>query len=136
MTNFRADSITNSRPYKYHQVVLSKIKSSPLFLQQNMQWSRNMVYSHFTLCLRARDYLKRLSQHPWYILWMRVKGSHHYKVTALGSCVKWPLVNVKMDALNYHIMAWSLYIVFQLIPLQNQHKKPQLNFNQSINLVW
>jgi hypothetical protein len=40
---------------------------------------------HFTLCLRARDYIKRLSQHPWYGLWMRVKGPHHYKVTALGS---------------------------------------------------
>ena len=33
---------------------------------------------------------KRLSQHPWYGLWMRVKGPHHYKVTTLGSCVKWP----------------------------------------------
>ena len=45
-----------------------------------MQWSHNMVHSHFTLGLRARDYIKRLSQHPWYGLWMRVKGSHHYKV--------------------------------------------------------
>ena len=55
-----------------------------------MQWSRNMVHSHFTLCLRARDYIQRLSQHPWYGLWMRVKDPHHYKVMALGSCVKWP----------------------------------------------
>ena len=63
----------------------------PLFFrQQNMQWARNMVHSHFTLCLRFRDYLKRLSQHPWYGLWMRVKGPHHYKVTTLGLCVKWP----------------------------------------------
>ena len=46
----------------------------------------------FTLCLRASDYMKELSQHPWsYGLWMRVKGPHHYKVAALGSCVKWPL---------------------------------------------
>ena len=61
----------------------------PLFFrQQNMQWSRNMVHSHFTLCLRFRDYLKRLSQHPCYSLWMRVNGPPHYKVTALGSCVK------------------------------------------------
>ena len=44
----------------------------------------NMVHSHFTLCLRVREYLKRLSQHPWYGLWMRVKGPHHYKVTALA----------------------------------------------------
>ena len=56
-----------------------------------MQWSHNMVHSHFTLCLRDQDYIKWLSQHPWYNLWMRVKGPHHYKVTALGSCVKWPL---------------------------------------------
>ena len=28
---------------------------------------------------------------------MRVKGPHHYKVTALGSCVKWP-----RDNLNIH----------------------------------
>jgi hypothetical protein len=61
------------------------------FSQQNIQWSYNMVHSHFTLCLRARDYIKRLSQHPWYALWMRVKGPRHYKVTTLGSCVKWPL---------------------------------------------
>ena len=70
------------------------IKPNPrlLFRQQSMQWSHNMVHSHFTLCLRVRDYLKQLSQHPWYYgLWMRVKGPHHYKVTALGSCVKWPL---------------------------------------------
>jgi hypothetical protein len=40
--------------------------------------------------LRACDYIKWLSQHPWYGLWMRVKGPDHYKVTALGSCVKWP----------------------------------------------
>jgi hypothetical protein len=62
------------------------------FHQQDMQLSHKMVHSHFTVCLRARDYIKRLSQHPWYGLWMRVKGPHHYKVTALGSCVKWPLV--------------------------------------------
>jgi hypothetical protein len=31
---------------------------------------------------------------------MRVKGPHHYKVTALGSCVKWPLVS-KMILLSY-----------------------------------
>ena len=70
------------------------IKPNPplFFRQQNMQWSRNMVHSHFTLCLRAQDYITWLSQHPWYGLWMRVKGPHHYKVMALGSCVKWPLV--------------------------------------------
>ena len=54
-----------------------------------------MVHSHFTLCLRIRDYIKRLSQHPWYGLWMRVKGPHHYKVMALGLCVKWPLTHKK-----------------------------------------
>jgi hypothetical protein len=25
---------------------------------------------------------------------MGVKGPHHYKVTALGSCVKWPLISL------------------------------------------
>jgi hypothetical protein len=68
------------------------IKPNPplFFRQHNMQWSRNMVHSHFTLCLRAREYIKWLFQHPWYGLWMRVKGPHHYKVTAPGSCVKYP----------------------------------------------
>jgi hypothetical protein len=55
------------------------------FRQQNMLWSCNMVHSHFTLCLRACDYIKWLPQHPWHSLWMRVKGPHHYKLT-----VKWP----------------------------------------------
>ena len=37
----------------------------PLFFrQQNMRWSRNMVHSHFTLCLRLCDYLKRLFPTP------------------------------------------------------------------------
>ena len=68
------------------------MKSTPFFCQPNMRWSHNMIHSHFTLYLRAHDYKKRLSQHPWYGLWMRVKALHHYKVTALGSSVKWPLL--------------------------------------------
>ena len=78
------------------------IKPNPplFFHQQNMQWSHNMVHSRFTLCLRAQDYIKWLSQHPWYGLWMRVKGLHHYKVTALGSCVKWPLVLSKTSRIG------------------------------------
>ena len=37
----------------------------PLFSRhQNMQWSRNMVHSRFTLCSRVHDYIKWLSQHP------------------------------------------------------------------------
>ena len=88
-----------------------------------MQWSCNMIHSHFTLCLRICDYLKRLSQHPWYGLWMRVKGLHHYKVTALGSCVKWPLHshtslslerNVKQtwtsSAFSTNESAWSVMV--------------------------
>ena len=71
----------------------SSLKPNPtlFFHQQHVQWSRNMAHSHFTQCLRVRDSLKRLSQHPWDGLWMRVKGPHHYTVTALGSRVKWPL---------------------------------------------
>ena len=61
-----------------------------VFRQHNMQWSRNTVHSHFTLCLRTHDYIKQLSQHPWYGLWTRVEDPHHYMITALGSCVKWP----------------------------------------------
>ena len=69
-----------------------------IFRELNRQWSSNMVHSHFTLCLRTLDYKKRLSQHPWYYgLWMRAKGPRHYKVTALDSCVKWPL-----EPLFYH----------------------------------
>src|ERR1700737_1213861 len=56
-----------------------------------MQRSLNMVHSHFTLCLRTRPHTKWAAQHPWYGLWMKVKGPHHFMVTALGSCVKWPL---------------------------------------------
>ena len=52
--------------------------------------SRFLRPVHFTLCLRVHECLKRLSQHSWYGLWMRVKGPHHHKVKALGSCVKWP----------------------------------------------
>ena len=68
------------------------MKSTPFFCQPNMRWSHNMIHSHFTLYLRANDYIKRLSQHPWYGLWMRVKALHHYKVTTLSSSVKWPLL--------------------------------------------
>jgi hypothetical protein len=50
-----------------------------------------MVHSHFTLCLRTRPQTKWVAQHPWYGLWMIIKGPHHFMVTALGSCVKWPL---------------------------------------------
>ena len=78
----------------------------PLFFrQQNMQWSRNMVHSHFTLCLRVWDYVKRLPQHPWHGLWIRVKGPHHYKVTALGSCVKWPLFSYMIWALSHKALS-------------------------------
>ena len=92
-------SMTNSKIDKHHQVILLNWKSSRhIILNQILPSFRptkyaihNMVHSHFTLCLRAHDYIKHLSQHPWYGLWMRVKGPHHYKVTVLGSCVKWPL---------------------------------------------
>jgi hypothetical protein len=97
MKHFTIDSKTD----KHHQMILSnwwnlrhiilKQTFPSFFRQQNMQWSCNMVYSHFTLSLRTRDYIEWISQHPWYGLWMRVKGPHHYKVTALGSCMKWPL---------------------------------------------
>ena len=97
------------------------IKPNPplFFLQQNMQWFRNMVHSHFTLCLRACDYIKQLSQHPWYGLWMRVKGPHHYKVTALGSCVKWPLIaytsqNEAFDIKWLWKIPWKYYFITHL----------------------
>ena len=57
-----------------------------------MQWSRIMVHPHFTLSLRTCDYMKRLSQHPWYGLQLRINGPHRYKVAALGSGLKWPRV--------------------------------------------
>ena len=71
------------------------IKPNPPLFSTNKIYSghAHMVHSHFTLCLRAHDYIKWLSQHPWYGLWMRVKGPHHYKVTTLGSCVKSPEIN-------------------------------------------
>ena len=80
----------------------------PLFLhQQNMQWCCNLIHSHFTLCLRACDYIKQLSQHPWYSFWMRVKNPHHCKVTALGSCVEWPLnTAVKLNVYTLHAAKW------------------------------
>jgi hypothetical protein len=33
----------------------------------------------------------------WYGLWMRVKDLHNYTVVAFDSCVKWPLVSIKLD---------------------------------------
>ena len=48
-----------------------------------------MVPQHGPLSLHTM--LRACDQLPGYGLWMRVKGPHHYKVTALGSCVKWPL---------------------------------------------
>ena len=75
-----------------------------------MQWSRNMVYSHFTLCLRAHDYIKRLSQHPWYGFWMRVKDPHHYKVTALDSCVKWPSYDHEMNTRIFTLIMSKIFI--------------------------
>ena len=78
----------------------------PLFFrQQNMHWSRNMVHSHFTLFLRVCNFIKQLYQIPWYGLGKRVMGPHHYKVTALGSCVKWPLVQSSM------VYYYALYLV-------------------------
>jgi hypothetical protein len=68
----------------------TKTKPSPLFPPTKHAMVLHMVHSHVTQCLRAHDYIKQLSQHPWYGLWMTVEGPHHYKVTALGSCVKWP----------------------------------------------
>ena len=75
-----------------------------------MQWSHNMIHSHFTLCLRARDYIKRLSQHPSYGLWMRVKGPHHYKVTALGSYVNsvtYFLESCRLQLLTAYFICYS-----------------------------
>ena len=93
----------------------------PLFFrQQNMQWSCNMVHSHFTLCLRARDYIKQHFQHPSYGLWMRVKDPHHYKVMdswllAHVWSVKCPLVACKIDigqcySYDSSIMCTSIHI--------------------------
>ena len=97
MENFKIDSRRDiqtppSKSFKLIEFETCYIEPNPplFFRQQYMQWSGNMVHSHFTLCLGARDYMKRLSQHPWYSLWMRIKGSHHYRVTTLSSCVKWP----------------------------------------------
>ena len=83
---FRAWQIsTYSRRNKHHQVILLNWYSlrhiivNQILLSfsrpQNMQWSHNMVHSHVTLCSKARDYIKWLSQHPRYGLWMRVQGS-------------------------------------------------------------
>ena len=100
MTNFKTyctekfiiNSMGHNNPLKLLEFGTCYIKPDPplLFHQQNMEWSRKMVHSYFTLCLRGPNYIKQLSQHPWYGLWMRVKGPHHYKVTALGFCVDGP----------------------------------------------
>ena len=81
-----------------------------------MQWSRNMVHSPFTRCLRVRDYLNRRSQHPWYVrpLDERVTGPHHYKVT--GS---WLVCEV---ALRCHAAAAAKWLGVP-VPLQHiSHK--------------
>ena len=78
-------------PNSWKRWVWHKLTNHDFFFGQRIcngpvTWS----ISHFTLCLRALDYITRLSQHPWYYgSWMRVKGPHHYKATALdSSCVK------------------------------------------------
>ena len=83
-----------SSPLKLVEFETYCIQPNPplFFRQQNMQWPRNMVHSHFTLWLRTLDYIEQLSQHTCYGLWMRVNGPHHYKVMAFGSCVKRPLL--------------------------------------------
>ena len=100
-TNCMAYSITSSRVYSKHIQISSSsslelvefetsyIKPNPPLVFSPLKYGLvpHMVHSHFTLCLRVHDYLERLSQHTWYNLWMRVKGPHHYKVAALGSCV-------------------------------------------------
>ena len=55
-------------------------------------------------------------QHPWYGLWMRVKGPHHYKVIALGSCVKWPWkhMTITLQALSSMERAEAVQVHFTL----------------------
>ena len=65
-----------------------------------MQWSLNMVHSHFPLCLRVGYHTKWLSHHPWYNLWIIAKAPHHFMVMALGSCRKWPPLLLPMYAEN------------------------------------
>jgi hypothetical protein len=60
---------------------------------------------------------KTAFQHPWYGLWTRVKGPpHHYKVAALGSCVKWPWepVTITLQTLLLVEKAEPVQVLFKL----------------------
>ena len=72
-----------------------------------MQWSCNMVHSHFTLCLKARDYIKRISQHPWYNLWMRVKGPS--PLQGYGSWVMCEVALIQLVWLSIPFMQIHIY---------------------------
>ena len=84
------------------------IKPNPplLFHQQNMQWSRNMVHPHFTLCLRFHDYLNGFPNTHGTAFGWESKGPHHYKVTALGSCVKW---SKECTSIDTHTLEVDMY---------------------------
>jgi hypothetical protein len=71
--------------------ILYQTKPSPLF--PPTKYAMVPQYGPFSLhTMLEGPWLHRMAfPTPWYSLWMRVKGPHHYKVTALGSCVKWPL---------------------------------------------
>ena len=87
----RQTPLSNSLKLVDFEIYYMKPNPPLHFRQQIMQWSHNMVHSHFILSLRVHDYLKRFPNTHG-TLWMRVKGPHHYKVTALGFCVRWSLV--------------------------------------------
>jgi hypothetical protein len=60
------------------------------------------------------------SQGPWphfmtlEVSWTLSLGSHNFMVTALGSCVKWPLLFTKsmFDMISSRIWVWSLSLEF------------------------
>jgi hypothetical protein len=67
-----------------------------------MQWSNNMVHSHFTLYLRTRDYIKRLLPTPMVRLLDESQGSSRVQGHGLGSCVKWPSMSHNFIQASLH----------------------------------
>ena len=71
---------------KNGRYVTSEIGFSLILHQYNMQWSLNMVHSHFTLCLRARDYTNGYhNTHDMAFRW---------ESRALTTTCSWPLAHV------------------------------------------
>ena len=87
-------------PNAYHcWLVLFYYVSGPAWIeiQWNNIWLRGPVTYDFTLHLRIRDHTTWLWRCVGTVFGHFLLGSHNFMVIALGSCVKWPLLDGDME---------------------------------------